>query len=265
MENKPDHSSLLDRTAPSSWFLLRVLGQPLQRLVKEWRLLPFPLRRRWVRSLLLGWLATGIVMVVLGAVSKSMSVAGSLAFESQLLDQMVAQLPLSFDQAIWMGAPSNPVFLTTLTLGLGLIAAWRRYPLASLTIFASFFMVDVVIILGWLTWNRPRPELVYGGAAVPGLHSFPSGHMAQATAVYGLLLYLWWHYSRSRAEQIVVFAATSGLLTLVALTRLRLGVHWPSDIVAGFVIGLIWAGILAATLHRAWSQLACVEAEAEGD
>lgn len=265
MANKPDHASLLDRAAPSSWFLLRALGQPLQRLVKEWRLLPFPLRRRSVRILLLGWLATGIVMVVLGAVSKSLSVAGRLAFESQLLDQMVAQIPLSFDQAIWMGAPSNPVFLTTLTLGLGLIAAWRRYPLTSLTIFASFFMVDVVIILGWLTWNRPRPELVYGGAAVPGLQSFPSGHMAQATAVYGLLLYLWWHYSRNRVEQLLVLSATSGLLALIALTRFRLGVHWPSDVVAGFVIGLVWAILLAIALHRAWSQLACVEVEAEED
>lgn len=264
MKNKADHGSLLDRATISPWFLLRAVGQPLQRLVKEWRLLPVPLRRSWIRTLLLGWLATGIVMVVMGAVSKSMSVAGALAFESALLEQLVAQIPLSFDAAIWMGAPSNPVFLTTLTLGLALVAAWQRYPLTSLTILASFFMVDVVIVLGWTTWNCARPELVYGGAAVPGLHSFPSGHMAQATAVYGLLLYLWWHYSRSRAEQVLIFAATIGLLTLVALTRLRLGVHWPTDIAAGSVIGLIWAILLAVALHRAWARLACIETEAEG-
>ena len=246
-------TSLLDQITDSSWFLLRALDEPLRRLVADWRQLPVPLRRRWARRLLLSWAVTIVVMLILGALGRSLNVASRLAFESALLKQLVDGLPFSFDAAIWMGAPANPVFLTTLTLGLALIAAWLRQPLTSLTILASFFMVNVVILVGWFTWNRPRPELVYGGAAVPGLHSFPSGHIAQATAVYGVLLYLWWRYSRSTLERIAVLAATAALLTLASLTRLRLGVHWPSDVIAGFILGLIWAIFLASALHRARS------------
>lgn len=90
-------------------------------------------------------------------------------------------------------------------------------------------------------FQRPRPEF----ADIDGL-SFPSGHAFGAAIVYGLLGLLVvrvWQGSRWR----LWFAcAVWSLIPLVALSRMMLGVHYFSDVLAGMSGGLAWAFLLAA-------------------
>lgn len=101
-------------------------------------------------------------------------------------------------------------------------------------------LVAAVGVAAWVKGvvHRPRPaEVLHGLWVWPGAHgpSFPSGH---ATAAFGLAaaLSVWW--PRGRA---VWWTFAVG----VAWSRLVLGVHWPSDCVAGAVLGagLVWAAI----------------------
>jgi len=69
--------------------------------------------------------------------------------------------------------------------------------------------------------------------------SFPSGHATMAIALYGFLLYIIWkHDKHSFKKPFIVFLAI--LIILIGISRLYLGVHFISDVLAGYIIGFIW-------------------------
>lgn len=68
--------------------------------------------------------------------------------------------------------------------------------------------------------------------------------------VYGLLFYLWLRHSRSWFERLFTLAFSVLWIGLIALSRLALGAHWPSDVIAGLFIGCLWLATVAAALER---------------
>ena len=86
--------------------------------------------------------------------------------------------------------------------------------------------------------QRPRPE-GFRLAAETGF-SFPSGHSMAAMALFGLLIWMVWHYERDRAVRIGCSVALAALIVAVGVSRIYLGVHYASDVVAGFCVSLAW-------------------------
>lgn len=86
--------------------------------------------------------------------------------------------------------------------------------------------------------QRPRPE-GFRLAAETGF-SFPSGHSMAAMAFFGLLIWMVWHYERDRAVRIGCSVALAALIVAVGVSRIYLGVHYASDVVAGFCVSLAW-------------------------
>jgi undecaprenyl-diphosphatase len=68
--------------------------------------------------------------------------------------------------------------------------------------------------------------------------------------VFGLLAYLWLERSGSRIERIAAVLLLLALAAVVGAARLRLGAHWPSDVIAGGVIGVAWWIVLVVALRR---------------
>lgn len=94
-------------------------------------------------------------------------------------------------------------------------------------------------------YGRARPEITESIAAYSGL-SFPSGHSFGASAVYfGAALLASRYLVRPRDEALVFFFAGVLVIT-VGITRIYLGVHYPSDVVAGICAGGAWSFALAA-------------------
>jgi undecaprenyl-diphosphatase len=86
--------------------------------------------------------------------------------------------------------------------------------------------------------NRPRPDA--HAALVHALgKSFPSGHAMSSTVTYGALLLVFLPALRRRGK-IAASVATVALLLLIGISRLMLGVHFISDVLAGYVLGLAW-------------------------
>jgi undecaprenyl-diphosphatase len=97
-------------------------------------------------------------------------------------------------------------------------------------------------------FNRPRPAIF-----LPEVHtvssSFPSGHAMSAAIVYSTVAYLAARLHKRRWARWLVMTAALILIVLISISRLYLGVHYPSDVVAGVAIGLAWAGFCMATLE----------------
>jgi undecaprenyl-diphosphatase len=91
---------------------------------------------------------------------------------------------------------------------------------------------------------RPRPPDPVLGPAVG--YGFPSGHTLNSTATYGLVaLYAWRSRMRPTARRIAVVALAS-IPFLVGMSRIALGVHWPSDVLGGWLAGMAVVFVVAA-------------------
>ncbi len=112
---------------------------------------------------------------------------------------------------------------------------------------ATALLVAAAVIAGSVGVNllkaqfaRPRPEPAFAELLAPGM-SFPSGHAAMSAIVFltlGALL----ASTRSRAvEQVYILAAATLMTVLVGTSRIALGVHWATDVLAGWALGTAWA------------------------
>jgi undecaprenyl-diphosphatase len=110
-------------------------------------------------------------------------------------------------------------------------------------------------------FQRPRPDLVPRAAYVSGA-SFPSGHSMMAAVTYltlGALL----ARSHQRKRLKAYFLLLAVLLTFaIGVTRVYLGVHWPSDVLAGWTAGAVWA-VLCWLAARALQKRRTLEPETE--
>ncbi len=111
------------------------------------------------------------------------------------------------------------------------------------------------LLMGGLkeAFGRPRPRLVphlFGDVASP---SFPSGHAMAAAAIYLTLAALVARLVQDRRSKAFVVGVALVLVLLIGFSRVYLGVHWPSDVLAGWTAGLSWAvacWIVTARLQR---------------
>jgi len=89
-------------------------------------------------------------------------------------------------------------------------------------------------------FGRPRPDLVPHGTFVYSA-SFPSGHAMISAVVYLTLGALVAQLVPGRWLKLYVMAVASILTGLIGVSRVYLGVHWPSDVLAGWAVGAAWA------------------------
>lgn len=127
-----------------------------------------------------------------------------------------------------------------ITLGItGYLALQRKR--RALILFAvavtGGLLINTVLKLGF---DRPRPDLVPHGSYVYTA-SFPSGHAMLATATYLTLGALLARMLPDWRTKLFVLTMAAVLCFLVGFSRVYLGVHWPSDVAAGWMVGAAWA------------------------
>jgi membrane-associated phospholipid phosphatase len=90
--------------------------------------------------------------------------------------------------------------------------------------------------------DRQRPHL-WPHAAVLNSYSFPSGHATLSAAFFAGTTYAIWKLMGPRRGQVSAIISTA-LIAGIGFSRIYLGVHWPSDVLAGYALGLGWALVL---------------------
>lgn len=130
------------------------------------------------------------------------------------------------------------------------LAMQRKY---HATIFVAVAIVGGVALSHALKlgFARPRPELVSHGMEV-FTPSFPSGHSMTSAVTYLALGALLARLHAHPAMKAYLMALAAGIAILVGLSRVYLGVHWPTDVLAGWTAGAAWA--LACWLIMRWLQ-----------
>ena len=233
-----DHALTNDGPAEGQVALFRLLARLRDRFRESSRTLPDGSWRRWLIALGIGfafcmgitWFATWL--------GERLSDSGKLAWETGVIRGLEDDRLLSFHDATWLQAFGSSAMMVPIVVLAAGWAAWVRRPIRAAGVVAAFFTAKVLVFSGWSMWTRARPDFINDGIGVPaGLGSYPSGHIVQLVAVYGLLFWFWVRESRSRVEQGVAWLLLIVLIVATGAARLRVGAHWPSDLVAGAVIG----------------------------
>lgn len=234
------------------WVLVKEGYRVTKRFMRDGMRLPTPVWQRWLAWLAGGWLATLLFLLLLIWLTQTLLATGLLseAREGRWLQWIIDLAPIQFSDAVWLSAPGDITIIVPIIIAAAVAAVRARNPILGLTLFLSYFLISAIVLVGWLVWDRPRPELVANGIAAPDFHSFPSGHIAQSITVYGLFCYLWLRRSQRRSEKLFGLLLLGVWLGNIALTRLVLGAHWPSDLAAGALLGCFWLGVLIVTLRR---------------
>ncbi len=164
--------------------------------------------------------------------------AGDAALLGWLAAQRQPWLDAVMFALTWLGS------LWLLLPALGLITLrWRQ---AGLRTLVALLSASVLCHVLKVLIDRPRPDLWSGVLPLPADAAFPSAHSAQAMAVAVALLYLMPSHWRMRFGSGLILLAG-----LVGLSRLYLQVHWPSDVVAGWLLGA-GVAILSLRLAKVW-------------
>lgn len=127
---------------------------------------------------------------------------------------------------------------------------WRRERAQAL-----FLLVAVVggsVLNHWLKHTLQRPRPGDAGLSVADTDfSFPSGHVANATLLYGALALLITRRARSPTLHVAAWVGATSAITLVAASRLVLGAHYPSDVAAGAALAIGWLA-LCVIARQGW-------------
>ena len=199
------------------------------------------------------WIATAILLLgvaaFLGIADEVMEGDTSRLDELILLAMRVPGNPAQPIGAAWveesfrdftgLGGVGVLGMLTAATLGYMWLTGMRRAAMYVLIAIGGGLLLSLALKAGF---HRPRPDLVSHGSMVY-TSSFPSGHSMLSAVVYltgGAMLAL---LHRQRAVRVYILGCAVLATVLVGISRVYLGVHWPTDVLAGWAGGAAWAAL----------------------
>ncbi|GGK65183.1 phosphatase PAP2 family protein [Nocardia camponoti] len=204
---------------------------------------------RWLTRVPLGLVA----VVALGALSAALADNvvdddGLTVFDPHLLADVIAHrngtATWAAEAVSFLGSPTVMALAAAVVIG---VMMWLRRWSTALLVALGAAGAAVLVVVGKHLAGRSRPPAV-DHLVVETNQSFPSGHALGATVVAGLLAYVAIaNFPRLRAP-ITALAVLFALA--VGLSRVYLGVHWPTDVLAGWAIGATWLTLCIVVYRR---------------
>ena len=140
------------------------------------------------------------------------------------------------------GAPARLTPLALIAAAVFLARGWRRGALLVLVMVAGAWLLDGGLKL---TFARARPTPFFDYYPAPSSYSFPSGHALFSVCFFGGLAVLLTHRLDNRVAQVMVWLIAVAIILLIGGSRVYLGVHYPTDVLGGYAVGLAWVTAVA--------------------
>lgn len=161
-------------------------------------------------------------------------------------DLAVSRLVQSLDSNVFyalmwgISALGTVWVVITLRIICALLFTTFRRPLLTIFVLLTLSAEALSIVLKELVHRpRPGPDLVRI-SWVNGDSGFPSGHVMSFMGIYGFLFFLAWTQMPKSPIRVAALLILGSFISLVGLSRVYLGSHWPSDVLGGYVIGGLW-------------------------
>ena len=171
--------------------------------------------------------------------------------DSIVIDNALREFVHSY-AAIWLTALmqamsflGSTLFLTAATLALIVIFLIRRQHRSAIILTVVMAGAVVLNYVLKVSFQRPRP-LPYFDTPLPASFSFPSGHSLFSACFFGITAWLIVSQTRYWSAKAGVWAAAIFIILVVGISRVYLGVHYPTDVAAGFLAALVWVSSVIA-------------------
>lgn len=139
----------------------------------------------------------------------------------------------------FIGSTSSVVVISLVFLAILYKAFHQRHEL----FLFSFVLIGTVIfnILLKIYFQRERPSL-YTFIVEEGF-SFPSGHSMAALSLYGIIGFLLWRHITKHRYRVILCMVIAAFILLIGMSRIYLGVHYPSDVIGAYLFSGFWLTI----------------------
>ena len=223
------------------WWALWYLSYAMAFATRTWRL--------FGALLLVGLVATSVMMLTLAEIHEEIlepdTVHQDVRIQHEVHEETASVLTRVMFGLSWIGSPQ--VMVPAIPLLAALL--WlRRLHHAAWVLLISTAGAGVLNTALKLHFRRVRPDLPWAFVQETSF-SFPSGHSVFAVVLYGALMYLGLRHLRLVRERVAVVVAAMALIVGIGLSRIYLGVHYPSDVAAGYFVGAVW---LSAVITADW-------------
>ncbi len=191
------------------------------------------------------YIVVGLVLCVISLLVFAQLVDG--VSENEFIVQFDVALANSLHSVATSGSTS--AFLTISLFGgmilfvwsvvVGLIFAWKRQWLGLVMWLITIVGGEGLNSLLKLFFARPRPTFATP-LVIERFYSFPSGHAMMSFIAYGMLAYIICVLLKNNAQRLLVVLATGFIIFVIGVSRIALGVHYFSDVVAGYAVASFW-------------------------
>lgn len=226
---------------------------------------------RWIDRHVRGFYAELGVYLAIGFVVSFAALGGFLLLARVVAGEGVERFDVGVlrwvqdHQAPWLdgvalvGTALGSGIAAYIVLGAAAVLFWRsRHHLSALLLLVTLVGARALIGLLKTFYDRPRPGLFGDQIEALGMTfdypesaSFPSGHAITAVAVFGTLAYLVARVEAAPRLRRLTLGAALVLIGVIGFSRVYFAVHFPSDVIAGMLAGLVWATVCAFGLEVA--------------
>jgi undecaprenyl-diphosphatase len=207
------------------------------------------------RVLLRAFAFTIMILVVFGWIAQLVSRQEIAAFDHKITDAI--RSVHSDTMTIWMkiftelGSEFLVILMIVIFAAVLAFIGYRRELIFYLGVIGASALLNLLLKA---IFQRARPDI--NRIVEASGFSFPSGHSMSAFTLYGITIYFLWKHLRHRWMRTAVILIGTVLIVMIGISRIYLGVHYPSDVIGGYLISAAWLimsiGLYERFLEQRW-------------
>jgi undecaprenyl-diphosphatase len=207
-------------------------------------------RRALLRAIPLILVVAIVALLLFAWMAEEVLEAGTIRFDNSIraaVHQRASPALTVFMRAITLLGSMEVLLPIVLIVVAFLLVRRKRYEAIVLSVtMAGGVILNMVLKL---SFHRARPDPFFD-LATPASYAFPSGHALLALCFYGVMARISSDSLNSRELRWMVWIGAVCLILLIGLSRIYLGVHHASDVLAGYAAAIVWIGAVAMIVRQ---------------